>query len=155
MDFLVFFILWHGDHAKAFLISTFFSSLIIQKRIYSKFSKWFILWTPSVFNSTVFEKLNAISSVFLTFKCKPALATSFSKLIKSFWVCSIPSEIRATLSAKLRFVKMPGGTLLLFSYVKSKLFIPLDYLSHNIVCYYKREGCFTSFFSLQLHTHLS
>ena len=81
------------DHAKALLITKSFSVLTIHEPRYLKFSTML-----TIFNSDVFVKLNAISSFLLEFK--QVLFLTF----KSFWACSISSEIREILFAKLSSV---------------------------------------------------
>ena len=60
---------------RALLIPKSFSVLIIYEPRYLKFSTLL-----TVFNSTVFVKLNAISSVLLAFKCNPTLVVSLTLL---------------------------------------------------------------------------
>ena len=101
---------------RALLIPKSFSVLIIYEPRYLKFSTLL-----TVFNSTVFVKLNAISSVLLAFKCNPTLVSLF-KFVMRFWAYSISFEFRETYT-KLCSVKIVGGILLFFlrSYLKSKL----------------------------------
>ena len=107
---------------RALLIPKSFSVLIIYEPRYLKFSTLL-----TVFNSTVFVKLNAISSVLLAFKCNPTLVASLFNFVMRFWAYSISFEFRETY-AKLCSVKMVGGILLLFWEVTSN---PSSLLSHH------------------------
>ena len=109
--------LWHAIQACTFRALTSFAHVMSLSSQLPRYfnSLTFVSGAPlrNLRPSSSAEWLNTMYSVFVSFKCRPISADSFSTLSTRSCACAISSELSAMASAKSRSLMTTVGVLLL------------------------------------------